>query len=162
MLAGPGVGAVGRKSGRTVELLDLYPTLVDLCGLPERPELDGHSLRALLDDPDAQWDKPAITSIGPDKVSVRTERWRYSKHPDGEELYDHDSDPHEWENLADKPEHAEAKASLARLLPRNPSRKQMVRYPDLPEAERRLVEIPDGRFHKSDPSNYVPLRETLD
>ena len=162
MLAGPGVGAAGRKSGRTVELLDLYPTLVDLCGLPERPELDGRSLRALLDDTDAKWDKPAITSIGPDKVSVRTERWRYSKHPDGEELYDHHADPYEWNNLADKPEHAEAKASLAGLLPKNPSRKQIVRYPDLPEAQRRLVEVPEGRFRKSDPSNYVPLRETLD
>jgi len=119
-------------------------------------------LRALLDDPDARWDKPAITSIGPDKVSVCTEHWRYSKHPDGEELYDHHADPYEWTNLADKPEHAEAKASLARLLPKDPSRKQMVRYPDLPEAQRRLVEVPEGRFRKSDPSNYVPLRETVD
>ncbi len=54
------------------------------------------------------------------------------------------------------------KASLARLLPKHPSRKQTVRYPDLPEAERRLVEVPEGRFRKSDPSNYVPLRENLD
>ena len=162
MLAGPGVRAVGQKSGRTVELLDLYPTLVDLCGLPRRPELDGQSLRPLLDDPDAVWDKPAITSLSADKMSVRTERWRYTRYPDGEELYDHAADPYEWENLAGEPEHAETKAALARHLPRNPSRKQMVRFADLSAAERRLVEIPEGRFRKSDPSNYVPLREKLD
>ena len=162
MLAGPGVSAVGRKSGRTVELLDLYPTLVDLCGLPKRPELDGQSLRPLLDDPDAVWEKPAITSLSADKMSVRTERWRYTRYPDGDELYDHAADPYEWENLAGEPEHAETKAALARHLPKNPSRKQMVRFADISAAERRLVEIPEGRFRKSDPSNYVPLREKLD
>ncbi len=162
MLAGPGVSARNRTSERTVELLDLYPTLVDLCGLPKRPEVEGRSLRPLLADPDAAWDKPAITSLSPDKMTVRTERWRYSRFPDGEELYDHEHDPLEWKNLAGAPEHAETKKHLAGLLPENPSPPATVRFADLPESERRLVDVPDGRFRKSDPANYVGLRETVD
>ncbi len=162
MMAGPGIPARGGKSGRTVELLDIYPTLIDLCGLPQRPELDGRSLRALLADPHAAWDKPAITSIGPDKTSVRTERWRYTRYRDGEELFDHQADPMEWHNLAGRPEHAGTKRRLAALLPQSPSRRQVLRYNDLPESARRLVDVPEGRFLQSDPSNYVELKETID
>ena len=162
MLAGPGVSARNRTSGRTVELLDLYPTLVDLCGLPKRPEVEGRSLRPLLADPDAAWDKPAITSLSPDKMTVRTERWRYSRFRDGEELYDHENDPLEWKNLAGAPEHAETKKHLAGLLPENPSPRATVQFADLPESERRLVDVPEGRFRKSDPANYVGLRETVE
>ncbi len=162
ILAGPGVSAKDRKSGRTVELLDLYPTLADLCGLPGRPELEGRSLRPLLADPDAAWDKPAITSVSADKVSVRTERWRYTVYPDGEELYDHDTDPLEWQNLAHLPEHAPTKERLAQLLPQHPARREVPLYNDLPAEQRQLVEIPDGRFAQSDPTNHVDLKETLD
>ena len=161
MLAGPGVTATDVKSGRTVELLDLYPTLVDLCELPERPELEGRSLRPLLSDPDAPWDKPAITSTSPDRMTVRTERWRYTRYQDGEELYDHDRDPMEWANLADDDEYAEIKRSLGEMLPKNPSRREILSYNDLPESKRRLVEVPEGEFRKSDPSNYVALPETI-
>ena len=162
MMAGPGVPARNRTSNRTVELLDLYPTLVDLCGLPKRPELEGRSLRPLLADPDAAWDKPAITSRGPNSMTVRTERWRYSRYPDGEELYDHEQDPMEWRNLADMRDHAETKERLAGLLPRRPVPRAAILYSDLPESERRLVEVPDGRFRKSDPANYVALKETVE
>jgi arylsulfatase A-like enzyme len=162
MLAGPAIPARNRKSGRTVELLDIYPTLIDLCGLPKRHEIEGRSLRPLLENPDAPWDKPAITSLSPDKVTVRTERWRYSRYLDGEELYDHASDPMEWHNLADRPEHAETIRFLSGLLPEDPSPRQPTKLPDLPASERRLVDIPDGRFRKSDPSNYVALKESLE
>lgn len=162
MLAGPGIPARNRTSNRTVELLDLYPTLVDLCGLPRRPELEGRSLRPLLTDPDAPWDKPAITSLSPDRVTMRTERWRYSRYPDGEELYDHQQDPMEWNNLADDPEHVGTREHLGRMLPRNPVPRAPMQFSDLPESKRRLVEIPEGRFHKSDPSNHVDLNETLE
>ena len=162
MMAGPGVPARNRKSGRTVELLDLYPTLVDLCGLPKRPELDGRSLRPLLANPDATWNKPAITSLAPNRASVRTERWRYSRYQDGEELYDHSSDPMEWTNLASVPEHAATKARLAGLLPDNPAPSTRIQFSDLSESERRLVEIEEGRFRQSDPNNYVALKETVE
>lgn len=162
MMAGPGVGVQGRKCARTVELLDMYPTLVDLCGLPDRPELEGQSLRPLLADPNAAWDKPAITSISADKVTVRTERWRYSQFPDGEELYDHDKDPREWTNLAGDAEYSKTKMELAALLPKNPSRKKIPGFFDLPPDEQRLQEVAPGRFPMSDPTNYVPLSDQIE
>ncbi len=161
ILAGPGVAARGRKSGRTVELLDLYPTLLDLAGLPPRLELEGRSLRNLLSDPDAEWDKPAITSLGPEQATVRTERWRYSMHRDGEELYDHAADPMEWNNLADASEHAAVKASLKAMLPLDPVPPATVMFADLPDEQRSLADVDEGRFRPSDPSNYVPLKESL-
>ena len=162
MMAGPGVGAKGRKCARTVELLDMYPTLVDLCDLPNRPELEGRSLRPLLANPNAAWDKPAITSISADKVTVRTEKWRYSKYPDGEELYDHDKDPREWKNLAGDADYSKTKTELAALLPKNPSRKTIPRFFDLPADEQRLQEVAPGRFAMSDPTNYVPLSDQIE
>ncbi len=162
MLAGPGVSARNRKSGRTVELLDLYPTLVDLCDLPKRPELEGRSLRPLLANPDAPWDKPAITSLAQNRVSVRTERYRYTRYQDGEELYDHQNDPLEWSNLAGNADHAETKARLAKLLPKEPVDRTGIQFSDLTESERRLADIEEGRFRQSDPNNFVGLEETVE
>ena len=132
-------GRPGIRAGeceRVVELLDIYPTLMDLAGLPASDELDGKSLRPLLDDPGARWDGPAITSRAFNMHSVRTERWRYSTYPDGEELYDHWHDPNEWHNLASEPEYADIKGGLAELLPRNPSRKKVAQWSDLSAARR--------------------------
>ena len=161
-IAAPAVSRPGGRCGRTVELLDLYPTLIDLCGLPPRNELEGRSLRPLLEEPDAPWDKPAITSDGPDKVSVRTERWRYSRFPDGEELYDHDADPHEWHNLAAKPEYATFKRELAALLPANPSRKILRNWAELADEEKNLLRLPPGRHPIPDAQNDVGLKSTLE
>ena len=140
-----------------MELLDIYPTLSDLAGLPKREELDGESLRPLLEDPNTEWNHPAITSMAPDRNSIRTERWRYTSYPDGEELYDHDEDPNEWRNLAGTPEYAETKQRLAALLPQDPSRKKVMQFRDLPEARRRLTELLPDHYHASDAANYVPL-----
>ncbi len=159
IFAGAGVESENRFCDRTVELLDIYPTLVDLAELPERPELEGRSLRLLLDDPEAQWDKPAISSNGPDKISVRTERWRYSRFPDGEELYDHDKDPREWENLAGRAELAETKRELAALLPAEVSRKKVKSWRDYSEEEKRIKKTPAGRFPKPDPDVDTGLEE---
>ncbi len=157
----PGMTSAGGSCGRTVELADIYPTLLDLCGLPAKPDNDGRTLRPLLSDPGAEWDKPAITSLGPDKTSVRTERWRYTRYPDGEELYNHDSDPDEWRNLAEDPAYASRKQELASLLPRKVSRKKVRVWSDLSDEEKNLVAFPEGRHQMSDPQNEVGLPETL-
>ncbi len=112
---------------RTVEFVDVYPTLADLCGLPPPANLAGRSLRPLLENPDAKWDKPAITQVlrgeGRERsmgYSVRTERWRYTEWTGGQagvELYDHDNDPHEWRNLAQDEKFTETVAELKKLLP---------------------------------------------
>ena len=105
VVAGPGVGAPGRGSDRLVELVDVYPTLLDLAGLPKGSGLEGVTLGPLLVDP-AQPVKEAAVSAVPRVAdtlgrSVRTDRWRYTEWPDGSrELYDHDQDPGEFKNLA--------------------------------------------------------------
>jgi len=123
-------------SRRTVELVDLHPTLADLCGLPAPSGLEGKSLRPLIDDPARAWDRPAYTQVSrgvpvatdepvPKGVktvmgrSVRTERWRYTEWDDGKqgvELYDHDADPHEWTNLAKEATYASTVTEMKRLL----------------------------------------------
>jgi arylsulfatase A-like enzyme len=161
-IAAPEVARSGGQCGRTVELLDVYPTLVDLCGLTPRKELEGRSLRPLLQNAGAPWDKPAITSDGPDKMSVRTERWRYSRFPDGEELYDHDADPHEWHNLASQPEHASRSRELAALLPAAPARKTLRNWGKLPAEEKKLLRLPPGRHPLPDAQNDIGLKSRLE
>jgi uncharacterized sulfatase len=138
----PGNPANGRATRRVAELLDLYPTVADLCGLRPDRRIQGRSLRPLLADPDRPWADVAYTQVdfgaatrdasfagGKQKNaparkvgrSVRTERFRYTEWnggADGVELYDHDKDPGELTNLARDPAHAgtvaELKATLAK------------------------------------------------
>jgi len=108
----------GLESGRTVSLLDLYSTLIELCSLSPRNGLEGKSLVPLLSDPGAEWDRPVVTTHGRNNHSVRSERWRYIRYEDGsEELYDHDDDPMEWKNLASQAEMTSVKEELKRWLP---------------------------------------------
>lgn len=126
IIVAPATKAKGRATARTVEMLDIYPTLADLCGLQAPADLDGRSLRPLLDNAQAPWDKPAYTQVmrGPqDKRfmgrSVRTEKWRYTEWDEGRqgvELYDHGKDPHEYRNLANNPAYAKTVEELKRLL----------------------------------------------
>ena len=99
----------------------IYPTLCDLCGIPIPSHVEGASLRPLLADPAAPWDRPAITTHLRGNHAVRTERWRYIRYAGGgEELYDHDADPHEWTNLAGSEgdeKLAKVKEELRRWLP---------------------------------------------
>ncbi len=114
LVGGAGVRARGRACPRTVELLDLYPTLAAVCDLQSAPSgLQGRSLQPLLDDARAAWNKPAVSQVRRvrpkevvvDGYSLRTERHRYSEWgPDGSlgrELYDYDADPREVRNLTD-------------------------------------------------------------
>ncbi len=118
MVVAPGLTKPGGRCTRPVNLMDIYPTLIDLCGLEARKGLEGVSLMPLLKDPKAPWDRPAVTTYLRNNHSVRTERWRYIRYSDGgEELYDHSNDELEWTNLAGRPEHRELKEKLARWLP---------------------------------------------
>ena len=111
----------GSVCGKTVSLADVFPTLVDLCNLPEPPQFKlfkGKSIRPLLDDPDAEWDRPIYSTYAFNNHSIRDDRWRYTRYDNGdEELYDHSVDPNEWQNLADNPEFQSVKLKLAKLLP---------------------------------------------
>ncbi len=114
----PGVTKPGARCDRTVDLMSIYPTLCDLCGIDKPAHVQGASIRPLLADPKAPWDQPAITTYGRNNHAVRSEGWRYIRYADGgEELYDETNDPYEWKNLASDPRHASRKAELAASLP---------------------------------------------
>jgi arylsulfatase A-like enzyme len=90
---------------RPVGLIDLYPTLVELCGLPACDANSGRSLVALLNEPNSpavDWRDSIITTYARGNHSLRSERYHYIRYHDGsEELYDHQDDPNEWKNLAE-------------------------------------------------------------
>jgi arylsulfatase A-like enzyme len=115
----PGVTKAGGKCERTVDFMSIYPTLCELTGLPTPDHVEGQSIKSLLADPQAAWDKPAVTTHGYQNHAVRSERWRYIRYADGsEELYDHSKDPYEWTNLAGSAELESVKKDLARHLPK--------------------------------------------
>ncbi|MDP6636997.1 MAG: sulfatase [Phycisphaerae bacterium] len=123
IVAGPGVKNAGKTCAQPVELLDMYPTLVDYTGHKVPGRLDGRSLRPLLNDPSAAWDKPAISQVfhGPKAqgYSIRTAKWRYTEWNGGaagRELYDHRNDPDEVTNLASKPKYADIVKRLSKQL----------------------------------------------
>jgi len=132
IIAAPGAKARGANSTALVELVDLYPTLAELCGLPAPEKVDGRSVRAQLDDPQAPARKAALTQVTRGRprnrqpaqqemmgYSIRTDRYRYTEWDEGRagrELYDHESDPGENNNLAEDPKHAETVTVLKTLL----------------------------------------------
>jgi iduronate 2-sulfatase len=130
VLAGAGVPAKGKACRRTVEHLNLYPTLAEMCGLEKVPSyLQGKSMLPLLSNPDGPWDRPAMTQVGRTLGSVpvmgyslRSERYRYTMWgnggAEGEELYDYDADPREVKNLAKDSNSAGIKAKLRMELER--------------------------------------------
>jgi arylsulfatase A-like enzyme len=118
IFAGPGVKG-GQRCLQPAELLDIYPTLIDLTHLPARADLEGLSLVPQLKDAVTKREHPAITSHNQGNHAIRTERWRYIHYADdSEELYDIQNDPNEWSNIAKKPENAAVIADLKKWLPR--------------------------------------------
>ncbi len=146
----PGNTNAGQECNHPVGLIDIYPTLTDLCGLSGNTvrksggiPLDGHSLRPFLEDPiEGSWEGPEVAlsciqggipvalnepgKLEDQQFTVRSRDWRYVLTRTGaEELYDHRSDPNEWHNLADDPEFSAVKASLKNQLSRMTGRNGM-------------------------------------
>ena len=116
IVSGPGIPP--GRCDRPVNLIDLYPTLIELCGLEPIPSLDGISLVPLLQNPNSDWDRPAVTEFHKGNAAVRSGRYRYIRYHDGsEELYDHQTDPNEWVNLAGREGMASTIRELALWLP---------------------------------------------
>ncbi len=117
--AGPGV-AEGATVDATVSLIDMYPTFVERCRLPEpRQELEGRPLATVLADPSTAKDRDVyLPHMHPGEYAIINRDWRYIRYgDDGEELYDLRKDPHEWNNLADDPALADRKAALRQRAP---------------------------------------------
>lgn len=112
-------GAENSVSEATISLIDLYPTLLDYCGLeaPDQP-MEGRSFAPLLKDPEAAWDRPSFTSYGIHYSSVRSEEYRYIQYPDhSEELYHFGSDPLELENVVNEPRYRDIIDHLKTFIP---------------------------------------------
>jgi arylsulfatase A-like enzyme len=118
IMAGPGVKA-GQRCLQPAELLDIYPTLIELAQLPSHKNLEGLSLVPQLNDATANRERPAITSHNQGNHAIRSERWRYIRYADGsEELYDMVADPNEWKNLANQAAYASVIAEHQKWLPK--------------------------------------------
>ncbi len=114
----PSGSAQGKQCRQATSLMDIYPTLIDLCGLTPKKEIAGKSLVPLLKNPDKKTGRAIVTTHGRNNHAIRDERWRYIRYADGsEELYDHKSDPNEWTNIAADPRHSQTKKRLAGFLP---------------------------------------------
>lgn len=137
IFAGPGITEKGMLSDAPVELLDLFPTLNDLAGLPEKDGLEGHSLVPLLKDVHHKRPWPAICTHGPDNNVVITEQWRFIQYADGSrELYNQKEDPYEWHNLARREGYEPVMEKLAKYLPKS--------APPAPGSKTRLIEMING------------------
>ena len=118
ILHAPGISQPGDVVNVPVSLLDIYPTLIDLCNLSERQDLDGVSLSPWLKQNDAPRLEPAVTLYGKDNVALRLQHWRYIRYSDqSEELYDHRVDPEELNNLAKRAGYESTLEDFRNLLP---------------------------------------------
>lgn len=117
--AGPGV-AEGVKTDLTASLIDMYPTFVEMCGLPQpHQQLEGESIAAALANPSSADDRSVyLPHMNPGEYAIINRDWRYIRYgQDGEELYDLQADPNEWTNLASNPEHDALKAQMRARAP---------------------------------------------
>lgn len=119
----------GKECTHPISLIDIYPTLNDLCQLPHKGDLDGYSIKPFLQDVDNKWEGPDVALVSvmgnskernnPDSqnFAVRSEKYRYILTKEGEEeLYNHEEDPYEWTNLAYNSNYKEIKVSLHNSL----------------------------------------------
>ena len=118
----------GTRCDQPVSLLDLYPTLADLCGHTLPAHLEGQSLKPLLLAPNTTTDRVVVTTYQFNNHSMRSKNWRYIRYADGsEELYDHRSDSAEQNNLAADDTYTRVKERLAGSLPTKNARQKNLR-----------------------------------
>ncbi|MFT5469366.1 MAG: arylsulfatase A-like enzyme [Verrucomicrobiales bacterium] len=157
--AGPGV-ATGAKTDATVSLIDMYPTFVELCGLPTPSQpLEGESLAATLADPAAAEDRNVyLPYMKPGEYAVINRDWRYIRYGEdgGEELYELRADPNEWNNLAASPEHEAVKTELRATAPKTFAEPAV----KLNKRQDLVVEGDSFRWEKGK-GNYVPAPNHL-
>ncbi len=111
-------GTDNRVTNKPVSLLDLYPTLIKMCGLPSNPQNQGNDVTPLITNPNSLWTHAAVTTYGPNNHAIKTERYRYIRYEDGsEELYDHSNDSNEWHNVANDEAYSEVKDRMRAHLP---------------------------------------------
>jgi len=115
---------INEKSGQIctapVQLLDIYPTLIDMCKLPPSELLEGHSLTSLIKNPVKKWTHPSLSFYGEGNIAIRDERFRLIKYEDGSlEMYDMQNDPNEWYNLAKDKKFRKTIQRLAKSEPSN-------------------------------------------
>ena len=113
----PGLTKPAGVCDRPVDFMSIYPTLCDLAGVPKPAHVEGHNIRRCWRTP-SRVGHAAVTTFHKNNHSIRSETWRYIRYADGgEELYNHDTDPYEWTNLAKDPQYASVKAELAKFAP---------------------------------------------
>ena len=140
LFTGPGVKA-GQVCTKPAELLDVYPTLVDLIGSEKTEQLEGVSLLPQLEDASAKRERPAITTHNAGNHGIRSENWRYIVYADGsEELYNMVEDPNEWTNLAGNPEYADVIAEHKKFVPTGD-------LPPAPNSAARVLIYDNGRVN---------------
>ena len=111
-------GKAGQLCSKPVGLIDLYPTMLQMCGLPAKKSNQGDSLVALLKNPSANWRFSTLTTYARGNHTLRSERYRYLRFEDGsEELYDHAEDPNEWTNLATRLKYTKLLKQFRKELP---------------------------------------------
>ncbi|MBL8813591.1 MAG: sulfatase-like hydrolase/transferase, partial [Planctomycetaceae bacterium] len=130
----PGVTTAGSRCDRPVDFMSIYPTVCELSSIPVPAHVEGRSIVPLLKDPAAAWDGVALTTFGKNNHAVRSDRWRYIRYADGgEELYDHQTDPYEWKNLAADTSLQSVKTELAAMMPKTNA--EPVKKADTDEAD---------------------------
>jgi arylsulfatase A-like enzyme len=115
----PGVTKAGAVCSTPVDFMNIYPTLAKLCGFEIPKHIEGVSMIPLLQNVNASWSLPAVTTHGFNNHAVRTKKYRYiSYNKGGEELYDEEKDPYEWNNIANQTESKEVIKELRKYLPK--------------------------------------------
>ncbi len=156
--SGPGM-ARGAKIDATVSLIDMYPTLVEQCGLKPANNLEGESLASVLADPSTAKDRDVyLPYLDPGGYAIINKKWRYIHYSDNtEELYDVSRDPNEWNNIADRPKFVAIKRQLRASAPKS--------FAPLGTPKNRLRLVLDGDdFHwelKKKPARKKPNKKKL-